>query len=126
MVVEAVRQGAVGWVAGLVNALPTESVLLFDKAVAGLQDRSAAQEADEIYRWFLPMLRLDCVPEFVQLIKLVQKEVQRGSENVRPPRIPAVGALREGARAGARHQLGLAVHRFGHPGRRRRRAYGIF
>ncbi|MAJ28409.1 dihydrodipicolinate synthase family protein [bacterium TMED181] len=105
MVVEAVRQGAVGWVAGLVNALPTESVLLFDKAVAGLQDRSAAHEADEIYRWFLPMLRLDCVPEFVQLIKLVQKEVQRGSENVRPPRIPAVGALREGAMAIIREAL---------------------
>ena len=105
MVVEAVRQGAVGWVAGLVNALPGESVLLFDKAVAGLEDRPSALEADEIYRWFLPMLRLDCVPEFVQLIKLVQQEVQRGSENVRAPRIPAVGALREGAIAVIREAL---------------------
>ena len=105
MVVEAVRQGAVGWVAGLVNALPGESVLLFDKAVAGLEDRPSALEADEIYRWFLPMLRLDCVPEFVHLIKLVQQEVQRGSENVRAPRIPAVGALREGAIAVIREAL---------------------
>ena len=105
MVVEAVRQGAVGWVAGLVNALPGESVLLFDKAVAGLEDRPSALEADEIYRWFLPMLRLDCVPEFVQLIKLVQQEVQHGSENVRAPRIPAVGALREGAIAVIREAL---------------------
>lgn len=105
MVVEAVRQGAVGWVAGLVNALPGESVLLFDKAVAGLEDRTSALEADEIYRWFLPMLRLDCVPEFVQLIKLVQQEVQRGSENVRPPRIPVVGALREEAIAVIREAL---------------------
>jgi dihydrodipicolinate synthase/N-acetylneuraminate lyase len=105
MVVEAVRQGAVGWVAGLVNALPKESVLLFDKAVAGLEDRKSALEADEIYQWFLPMLRLDCVPEFVQLIKLVQQVVGRGSENVRPPRIPAVGALREGANAVIREAL---------------------
>ncbi|MFL2856944.1 MAG: dihydrodipicolinate synthase family protein [Planctomycetota bacterium] len=105
MVVEAVRQGAVGWVAGLVNALPGESVLLFDKAVAGLEDRPSALEADHIYRWFLPMLRLDCVPEFVQLIKLVQQEVQRGSENVRAPRIPVVGALREGAIAVIREAL---------------------
>lgn len=105
MVVEAVRQGAVGWVAGLVNALPGESVLLFDKAVEGLDDRNSAREADEIYRWFLPMLRLDCVPEFVQLIKLVQQEVQRGSENVRAPRIPVVGALREGAIAVIREAL---------------------
>ena len=105
MVVEAVRQGAVGWVAGLVNALPGESVLLFEKAVAGLEDRPSALEADEIYRWFLPMLRLDCVPEFVQLIKLVQQEVQHGSENVRAPRIPAVGALREGAIAVIREAL---------------------
>ncbi|MAW77515.1 MAG: dihydrodipicolinate synthase family protein [Planctomycetota bacterium] len=97
MVVEAVRQGAVGWVAGLVNALPYESVLLFDKAVCGLEDPAVAREADRIYKWFLPLLRLDCVPEFVQLIKLVQQEVARGSERVRPPRFPAVGHLRTGA-----------------------------
>jgi len=105
MVVEAVRQGAVGWVAGLVNALPAESVMLFDKAVDGLEDRSSALEADEIYRWFLPLLRLDCVPEFVQLIKLVQQEVQRGSETLRSPRMPVAGALREGALAVIRDAL---------------------
>ncbi len=97
MVVEAVRQGAVGWVAGLVNALPMESVVLFDRAVQGLDDPAVARQADELYRWFLPLLRLDCVPEFVQLIKLVQKEVDMGTETVRPPRFPATGALREGA-----------------------------
>ncbi|HIC23397.1 MAG TPA: dihydrodipicolinate synthase family protein [Planctomycetes bacterium] len=97
MVVEAVRQGAVGWIAGLVNAMPRESVLLFEKAVQGLEDPAAAREADQIYSWFLPLLRLDCVPEFVQLIKLVQQEVGRGSERVRAPRFPAAGALRTGA-----------------------------
>ncbi|MGE4619626.1 MAG: dihydrodipicolinate synthase family protein [Planctomycetota bacterium] len=97
MVVEAVRQGAVGWIAGLVNALPWESVLLFEKALQGLSDPAAAHEADQIYKWFLPLLRLDCVPEFVQLIKLVQKEVGKGTETVRSPRYPAAGALRAGA-----------------------------
>ena len=86
-----------GWVAGLVNALPWESVLLFEKAVQGLQDPAAARDADRLYKWFLPLLRLDCVPEFVQLIKLVQQEVGRGSEQVRAPRFPVVGPLRIGA-----------------------------
>jgi 1-pyrroline-4-hydroxy-2-carboxylate deaminase len=82
MVVEAVAGGATGWVAGLVNALPAESVRLFDLALAGDRDK-----AFELYRWFLPLLRLDTVPEFVQLIKLVQVEVGMGSETVRPPRL---------------------------------------
>ena len=32
------------------------------------------------------------MPKFVQLIKLVQQEVGRGSERVRPPRLPLAGA----------------------------------
>ena len=83
MAIEGAAAGAVGWVAGLVNALPAESVKLFDLAIAGRFD-----EAFEIYRWFLPLLRLDTVPTFVQRIKLVQQEVAMGSERVRPPRQP--------------------------------------
>jgi 4-hydroxy-tetrahydrodipicolinate synthase len=78
---EAAWSGADGWIAGLVNALPAESVALFALAKAGRRD-----EAFEIYRWFLPLLRMDTVPEFVQLIKLVQAEVGMGTETVRPPR----------------------------------------
>lgn len=78
---ESAWSGASGWIAGLVNALPRESVDLFELAVAGRRD-----EAFELYRWFLPLLRLDTVPEFVQLIKLVQVEVGMGTERVRPPR----------------------------------------
>ena len=92
MVLEGVAAGAGGWVAGLVNALPRESVVLFELA----RDRKLA-EAEALYRWFLPLLRLDTVPEFVQLIKLVQQEVGQGSERVRPPRLPLEGALREAA-----------------------------
>jgi 4-hydroxy-tetrahydrodipicolinate synthase len=94
MVVEGVAAGAVGWVAGLVNAFPHESVRLFELARDG---QPAAAQA--LYRWFLPLLRLDTVPEFVQLIKLVQQQLGQGSENVRAPRLPVQGALREQALA---------------------------
>jgi len=89
MVLEGVAAGAVGWVAGLVNALPRESVVLFRLANEGRIDA-----ARDLNRWFLPLLRLDTVPEFVQLIKLVQSRVGQGSERVRPPRTPVDGALR--------------------------------
>jgi 4-hydroxy-tetrahydrodipicolinate synthase len=92
MVVEAVRMGAVGWIAGLVNALPRESVALFARA-----RRGEIEAADALYRWFLPLLRMDTVPKFVQLIKLVQQEVGMGSERVRPPRLVLAGAEREAA-----------------------------
>lgn len=91
-IVEGIRNGAEGWVAGLVNAFPVESVALFDAAVAGDQAR-----ADALYRWFLPLLRLDTVPKFVQLIKLVQAETGTGSATVRAPRLEVAGAERAAA-----------------------------
>jgi 4-hydroxy-tetrahydrodipicolinate synthase len=93
-VVEGVSAGAVGWIAGLVNAFPAESVALFDLARAGKHD-----EVFELYRWFLPLLRMDTVPKFVQLIKWVQEEVGAGSARVRPPRLELEGdELREAQR----------------------------
>jgi dihydrodipicolinate synthase/N-acetylneuraminate lyase len=86
VVVEAVYAGAVGWIAGLVNAFPEESVRLFELARDG-----KTQEVFELYRWFLPLLRLDTVPKFVQLIKLVQEEVGMGNQRVRPPRLTLTG-----------------------------------
>jgi 4-hydroxy-tetrahydrodipicolinate synthase len=82
LVLEAVQAGAVGWIAGLADALPAESVRLFELAAAG-----RIAEARALYDWFLPLLRLDTVPKFVQLIKLVQQETGLGSETVRPPRL---------------------------------------
>lgn len=93
-VVEGVYAGAVGWVAGLVNAFPAESVALFDYASRGDKARAAA-----LYAWFLPLLRLDTVPKFVQLIKWVQAEVGRGAPLVRPPRLMPAGADLAHARA---------------------------
>lgn len=94
MILEAVGVGARGWVAGLVNALPEESVRLFNLACAGRAD-----EAFALYSWFLPLLRFDTVMKFVQLIKLVQSEVGHGSETVRPPRLPLSGSERDAALA---------------------------
>ncbi len=90
LVLEAVQAGAVGWVAGLADALPAESVRLFDLLAAG-----RLAEARVLYDWFLPLLRLDTLPKFVQLIKLVQQETGLGSEAVRPPRLPLESPDRE-------------------------------
>jgi 1-pyrroline-4-hydroxy-2-carboxylate deaminase len=100
MVVEAIAMGARGWVAGLVNALPEESVRLVDLAMNGQW-----AEARALYEWFLPLLRFDTVPKFVQLIKLAQAEVGRGSTTVRPPRLALEGAELEAARAVMRERL---------------------
>jgi 4-hydroxy-tetrahydrodipicolinate synthase len=85
-IVEAVQAGATGWIAGLVNAFPAESVALYRWAMEG-----RTREAYELYRWFLPLLRMDTVPKFVQLIKLVQEKVGRGNARVRPPRLELEG-----------------------------------
>jgi len=99
-IVEGVGIGAAGWIAGLVNALPRESVDLFEYAVKGDRDR-----AFELYRWFLPLLRMDTVPKFVQLIKLVQEMVGMGNSRVRPPRLQLIGAELEEARSVVRQAL---------------------
>jgi dihydrodipicolinate synthase/N-acetylneuraminate lyase len=85
-VLEAIGVGASGWIAGLANALPRESSDLFEYGIRGEKD-----EAFELYRWFLPLLRMDTVPKFVQLIKLVQTEVGMGNARVRPPRLELEG-----------------------------------
>ena len=85
-IVEGIAAGAVGWIAGLVSAFPKESVDLFNYAMNGETEKAA-----ELYNWFLPLLRLDTVPKFVQLIKLVQEKVGMGSSRVRPPRLALTG-----------------------------------
>jgi 1-pyrroline-4-hydroxy-2-carboxylate deaminase len=99
-IVEGVAAGATGWIAGLVNALPAETMALYRHATEGRM-----REAFELYRWFLPLLRLDTVPKFVQLIKLVQERVGRGSARVRPPRLELEGEERRQALATIEHAL---------------------
>lgn len=86
-IVEGIHVGATGWIAGLVNAFPRESVALYEAAMAGDRART-----DRLYEWFLPMLRLDTVPKFVQYIKWIQAEVGRGRFVVRAPRLALEGA----------------------------------
>jgi len=99
-IVEGVVMGAVGWIAGLVNALPEESVALFNYAMERNREKAMA-----LYKWFLPLLRMDTVPKFVQLIKLVQQEVGMGNTRVRPPRLELTGAELEDALKIIRHTL---------------------
>ena len=104
-IVEAIAVGAVGWIAGLVNALPKESVALFDYAMAGERDK-----AMKLYNWFLPLLRMDTVPKFVQLIKLAQQEVGMGNARVRPPRLELEGEELDEALRVIRHALKTRPH----------------
>jgi 4-hydroxy-tetrahydrodipicolinate synthase len=85
-ILEGIGVGACGWIAGLVNALPRESVYLFELGMRGDLEAAFA-----LYRWFLPLLRMDTVVKFVQLIKLVQQEVGMGNARVRPPRLELAG-----------------------------------
>jgi len=100
MIVEGIAAGAVGWVAGLVNALPDASVRVFDLATAGRAD-----QARTLYEWFLPLLRLDTKPKFVQYIKLVQQEVGKGPATVRPPRLRLCGTELDATLALVRERL---------------------
>ena len=90
VVLESLMLGAQGWVSGLTNAFPRESVALFKLAQAGRY-----QEALEIYRWFMPLLHLDTIPTLVQCIKLAEQIMGRGSEMVRAPRLCLEGAERQ-------------------------------
>ncbi len=91
-IVEGVAMGAAGWIAGLVNAYPRESIRLFELARQG-----GPSAASDLYAWFLPLLRLDTYPKFVQLIKLAQAQTGLGSEAVRAPRLVLEGAERAAA-----------------------------
>jgi 4-hydroxy-tetrahydrodipicolinate synthase len=111
LIVEAVAAGACGWIAGLVNAFPKDSVELFNAARAGDMAR-----AYEIYRWFLPLLRMDTVPKFVQLIKQVQEQAGAGSRRVRPPRLELAAAEIEVVRAEFQKALALRAQAGGEAG----------
>ncbi len=90
LALEELALGADGWVAGLVDAFPAETVAIFRLAKAG---RMA--EARAIYQWFMPLLELDIHPKLVQNIKLAQAATGLGTENVRAPRLVLAGEERK-------------------------------
>jgi 4-hydroxy-tetrahydrodipicolinate synthase len=107
---EALLLGAAGWVSGLTNAFPKESLALYEAAVRG-----DLETARTIYRWFMPLLHLDAEHDLVQSIKLAEQIMGRGSERVRPPRQVLSGARRAEVSAlveqaaAARPKLGKAA-----------------
>lgn len=86
---EGLLLGAKGWISGLTNAFPAESLALWD----ALQ-RGDLAHALTIYRWFMPLLHLDAEHDLVQSIKLSEAIMGRGTEHVRMPRMPLTGARR--------------------------------
>ena len=86
---EGLALGASGWVSGLTNAFPRESLALYEALRAGELAR-----ARTLYRWFMPLLHLDAGHDLVQAIKLAEQVMGRGSERVRAPRRPLEGARR--------------------------------
>lgn len=87
---ESLIMGADGWIAGLVDAFPEETVAIYE-----LQKVGRIKEAIAIYRWFLPLLELDINPKLVQNIKLAEVATGIGTENVRAPRLPLDGEERK-------------------------------
>lgn len=78
---ESLIMGADGWIAGLVDAFPRETVAIYRLIKAG-----RIEEAIAIHRWFLPILELDISPQLVQNIKLAEMMTEIGTEYVRAPR----------------------------------------
>jgi dihydrodipicolinate synthase/N-acetylneuraminate lyase len=89
LILESVVLGVAGWISGLVNAFPRESLLLWDLATHGCYDQALT-----IYRWYTPLLHLDTHPKLVQYIKLAMAETGLGNEVTRAPRLPVGGAER--------------------------------
>ena len=90
LALESLLMGAHGWIAGLVDAFPKETVAIYK-----LQKAGRIADALEIYRWFLPLLELDINSKLVQNIKLAEMYNGIGTENVRPPRLPLNGEERK-------------------------------
>src|ERR1700747_3129314 len=100
LIVEGIKAGATGWIAGLANAFPKESVELFR-----LASLPGNEDVSKLYKWFLPLLRLDTIVKFVQAIKFVQEEAGAGFALTRPPRL----ALTEDERTPVRRILKKAL-----------------
>jgi len=84
--IETLLMGAKGWVAGLVDAFPEETVAIYTYCKIG-----EIEKARSIFRWFLPLLELDISPQLVQNIKLCEVATGLGTGHVRPPRLPLHG-----------------------------------
>ena len=85
--IESLMMGADGWIAGLVDAFPQETVAIYTYIQNGLYDKAV-----EVHRWFFDLLELDITPQLVQHIKQCEKATGLGTGYVRQPRIANTGA----------------------------------
>lgn len=100
---EGFAMGAKFWITGVGGAFPKHNVKLMELAEAG-----KIEEAMEIYTWMLPMLRMDTVVKFVQLIKLQQTLAtggKFGNNLVRAPRLELEGVELAEATAVIEHSI---------------------
>ena len=88
--IECLMMGATGWVAGLVDAFPEETVAIYTYCKLGQWEK-----ARKVFRWFLPLLELDISPQLVQNIKLCEVATGLGTGYVRPPRLSLTGKTNE-------------------------------
>ena len=87
---ESLMLGADGWVAGLVDAFPKETVAIYE-----LVKNGEYAKAKSINDWFMQLLELDVNSKLVQNIKLAAQATGLGTEFVRLPRLPLEGVERQ-------------------------------
>lgn len=101
--VESMLMGATGWIAGFANPFPRQSAELFE-----LCGSARWPEALERYMAFLPLLRWDADPRFVQAIKLAQDEAGFYGGPVRLPRLALPDTDASEVRAAVRRYMAVA------------------
>lgn len=105
LVLESAVLGVTGWVSGMANVYPEESVRLLQLAA-----RNDWTTARALYRVLTPLFHLDTCVKLVQYIKLAGQIKGQGHEWVRAPRQPLSGAERTMLeRVVANTDLGLAA-----------------
>ncbi|SAL33251.1 dihydrodipicolinate synthase [Caballeronia udeis] len=90
LVLESAALGVTGWVSGMANAVPKESVELLDLAVKG-----DFEKARKLYRVLTPLFHLDVHVKLVQYIKLAENITAGYSENLKAPRLKLEGEERQ-------------------------------
>lgn len=90
LALEELALGVDGWIGGLVDAFPAETVAIYK-----LMKLGRYKEALDIYRWFLPLLELDIHSKLVQYIKLAATQTGLCTPYVRAPRLMLEGQEKE-------------------------------
>ena len=90
LALEELALGVDGWIGGLVDAFPAETVTIYK-----LMKLGRFKEALDIYRWFLPLLELDIHSKLVQYIKLAATQTGLCTPYVRAPRLMLEGQEKE-------------------------------